>query len=133
MYPIFNLTYPEIINGLFLNGNTDVVVVKEQPLDNNQFVNLITLAVQHGQEDNTNDAMLACKELFTKDGSGNKTLISTSVVIGSTTHPYGVEVFSDGNVIFKLKTYLSTEDAQNDLTLKIGAGFIVDGDVKVKV
>jgi len=135
--PILNPPYSAGLNAILKQGNTNLVVVKEQPLfdvnntelslEEKQYVNLITLSVQHGEDDGTNDAMVASKEVFTKDAQGNKVLVSTSVVVGSTTHPFGVEVFSDGGVFFRAKIYPTTEAAQNDETLKVGESYMCNG------
>jgi hypothetical protein len=142
MQPILNLAFTALLNVVLKNDNTNLVVVKEQPLfdENNtvltleekQYANLMVLAVQHGEADNSNDAMIGTKEVFTKDANGNKVLVSTSAVIGSTTHPNGVEVFSDGRVFVKAKTYATTEDAQNDATLQVDETYKCNGFVMYK-
>jgi hypothetical protein len=139
---ILNLAFTELLNVIIKQGNTSQVVVKEQPLfdENNteltleekQYVNLMVLAVQHGEGDGTNDAVVGTKEVFTKDADGNKVLVSTSVTLGSTTHPYGVELFSDGTLIVKAKVYTTTEDAQNDSSLKVGEIYKCNGFVMYK-
>lgn len=58
MTPILNFFYPEILNAVLIQGNTDLVVIKEQPLfdvnnteltlSEKKYVNLLTIAVQHG-------------------------------------------------------------------------------------
>lgn len=140
--PFLNPPYVVGLNPILKNSNTNLVVVNEQPLfdENNTelalsekpYVNLLTLAVQHGEGEETNDAIVASKEVFTKDANGNKVLVSTSVVVGSTTHSYGGEVFSDGRVFVHAKTFNTTEDAQNDATLQPGEIYKCNGFVMYK-
>lgn len=73
----------------------------------------------------------AKREVY-KNISGEKSLVSTSVILGSTTHAYGVEVFSDGSVFFNTKEYLTIEQAQNDENLKVGEVYKIDGQFRYK-
>lgn len=126
MTPILNIDCPNIVNTIFNQQNTNLNVVKDVPLGDGKLANLFVLAVQHGEGEETNDAIVGSKEIYELI-DGTKSLVSTSVLLGSTTHPYGVEVFSDGSIFVNAKTYNSFDDAQNDETLKVGESFKCNG------
>lgn len=132
--PIINPFYPEILNAVLLNGNTNLDVIKEQPFINpsdpkatNCFINMLTLAVQHGQEETANDALVAVQEIFIKDAEGNKTLLKTSVIMGSTTGSSNIELTSDNRIFVRSKQYATTELAQNDESLQVGESYMCNG------
>lgn len=132
MTPILNIDYPKTVNTIFSQQNTNLNVAKDVPLEDGKLANLFVLAVQHGEGEETNDAVVGSKEIY-ELVDGVKSLVSTSVYLGSTTHPYGVEVFSDGSVIVKAKTYNSFDDAQNDGTLKVGEVYKCNGFIMYKI
>jgi len=132
MTPILNIDYPKTLNTIFSQQNTNLNVAKDVPLEDGKLANLFVLAVQHGEGEETNDAVVGSKEIY-ELVDGVKSLVSTSVYLGSTTHPYGVEVFSDGSVIVKAKTYNSFDDAQNDGTLKVGEVYKCNGFIMYKI
>lgn len=132
MTPILNIDYPKTLNTIFSQQNTNLNVAKDVPLEDGKLANLFVLAVQHGEQDGTNDAVVGSKEIYELI-DGIKSLVSTSVYLGSTTHPYGVEVFSDGSVTVNAKTYNSFDDAQNDGTLKVGEAYKCNGFIMYKM
>jgi len=132
MTPILNIDYPKTLNTIFSQQNTNLNIAKDVPLEDGKLANLFVLAVQHGEGEETNDAVVGAKEIY-EVIEGEKVLVSTSTFIGSTTHPYGVEVFSDGAVIVKAKTYNSFDDAQNDGTLKVGEVYKCNGFIMYKI
>ena len=66
-----NPPYSAGLNAILKQGNTNLVVVKEQPLfdvnntelslEEKQYVNLITLSVQHGEDDGNNITCINCR------------------------------------------------------------------------